>query len=312
MSRFGFLCLALALALVAPSVFPGQAFAESRTPAKTPAKKATPRTAGPLGALADGIVSGQLAVIDLTQELSPATPIIQLPPPFKNSPGFTSHEISHYDANGPAWYWNWIEVGEHVGTHFDAPCHWVTGKGKACVDELPAKDFIGPAAVIDVTAQVAKNVDFVATRQTILDWEVKHGRIPKGAWVILRTGWGSRATDQKAFLNADSTGAHYPGWGKDSAEFLTTARDILGVGVEQVGTDAGVGAKAEPPFPNHSIMHGAGKFGLTQLANVSQLPETGSVVIATPLKIQHGSGSPVRVIAIAPSPAAKAARPGGK
>jgi kynurenine formamidase len=309
MSRFGLVCLALTL--TASRAIPGQTTAPAKTPAKTGETSVAAGAAGPLKALADGIVSGQLAVIDLTQELSPATPIIQLPPPFKNSPGFTSHEISRYDANGPAWYWNWIEVGEHVGTHFDAPCHWLSGKGKACVDELPARDFIGPAAVIDVTAQVAKNVDFVATRQTILDWEAKHGRIPKGAWVILRTGWGSRAADQKAFLNADSAGAHYPGWGKDSAEFLTTARDILGVGVEQVGTDAGVGAKAEPPFPNHSIMHGAGKFGLTQLANVSQLPETGSVVIATPLKIQHGSGSPVRVIAIAPS-AAKAAKPGGK
>jgi kynurenine formamidase len=315
MSRFGLLCLALTL--TASRAILGQTAAQTpaKTPAKTAANGAAARTAGPLRALADGIVSGRLAVIDLTQELSPATPIIQLPPPFKNSPGFTSHEISHYDANGPAWYWNWIEVGEHVGTHFDAPCHWLSGKDKACVDELPARDFIGPAAVIDVTAQVARTVDFVATRQTILDWEAKHGRIPKGAWVILRTGWGSRAADQKAFLNADGTGAHYPGWGKDSAEFLTTARDILGVGVEQVGTDAGVGAKAEPPFPNHSIMHGAGKFGLTQLANVSQLPETGSVVIATPLKIQHGSGSPVRVIAIAPATAATAAtgaKPGGK
>src|SRR5260370_39511382 len=146
MSRLGFLgvALALALALVAPSVFPGQALAQ----------KSSRGTAGPLAAHADGIVAGQLAVIDLTQELSPATPIIQLPPPFKNSPGFTSHEISHYDANGPAWYWNWIEVGEHVGTHFDAPCHWLSGKGKACVDELPARAFIGPAVVIDVTAQV--------------------------------------------------------------------------------------------------------------------------------------------------------------
>ena len=291
MRRFEFICLALTLAV--SGVLLGQ------TAAKAPAKAAA--SVGPLGELADGIASGRFVVLDLTQELSPATPIIQLPPPFANTPGFKSHEISHYDDKGPAWYWNWIEVGEHVGTHFDAPCHWVTGKAKSCVDQLAAKDFIGPAAVIDVTAQVAKNVDFVATRQTLLDWEAKHGRIPKGAWVILRTGWGSRASDQKAFLNVDKDGAHYPGWGKDSAEFLTKERDVVGVGVEQVGTDAGVGAKADPPFPNHSIMHGAGKFGLTQLANVSKLPETGAIVIATPLKIEHGSGSPVRAIAIMPA-----------
>ena len=207
-----------------------------------------------------------------------------------------------YNEKGPAWYWNWIEVGEHVGTHFDAPCHWVTGKAKACVDQLEAKQFIGPAAVLNVTAEVAKNPDFVATKDTVLAWEKKHGRLPKGSWVILRTGWGARATDAAKFLNVGKDGApHYPGFGKDSADFLTKERDILGVGVEQVGTDAAVGAKSDPPFPNHSIMHGAGRFGLTQLANVDKLPESGAIVIATPLNIEHGSGSPVRVIAIAPA-----------
>jgi kynurenine formamidase len=266
--------------------------------APSPAKSA----GDTLSALATDITSGRVTVIDLTQPLSPATPIIQLPPPFANTPGFKTHEISAYDQKGPAWYWNWIEVGEHVGTHFDAPCHWITGKDKPCVDQLEARQFIGPAAVIDVTGDVAQNADFVMTRDTILTWEKKHGRIPTGAWVVLRTGWGARANDTKRFLNVGSDGTpHYPGFGKESAELLTKERDILGVGVEQVGTDAAVGAKADPPFPNHSIMHGAGRFGLTQLANVNKLPESGAIVIATPLKIQRGSGSPVRVIAIAPT-----------
>jgi kynurenine formamidase len=170
------------------------------------------------------------------------------------------------------------------------------------VDDLEARDFIGPAVVIDATADAEKNADFVVTRQTILDWESRHGRIPARAWVILKTGWGARATDAKKFFNAGADGApHYPGFGKESAEFLTKDRDILGVGTEAVGTDAAVGATADPPFPNHSIMHGAGKFGLTQLANVDKLPTTGSIVVAAPLKLEDGSGSPVRVIAIAPS-----------
>ncbi|HTK29869.1 MAG TPA: cyclase family protein [Vicinamibacterales bacterium] len=267
-----------------------------------PKPAASAARGGTLGALAADLAAGRLTVIDLTQTLNAATPIIQLPPPFANTPGFKSHAISAYDAKGPAWYWNWIEVGEHVGTHFDAPCHWVTGKDKPCVDQIAANRFIGPAAVIDVTADVAKNADFVATKETILAWEKKHGRLPKNAWVILRTGWGARATDAKRFLNVGADGApHYPGFGKDSAEFLTKERDILGVGVEQVGTDAAVGSKATPPFPNHSIMHGSGHYGLTQLANVDKLPESGAIVIATPLKIERGSGSPVRVIAIAPA-----------
>lgn len=270
-------------------------------PAPPPAVQSAPAGSS-IDALAKDITSGRVTVIDLTQPLSAATPIIQLPPPFANTPGFKAHQISAYDPKGPAWYWNWLEIGEHVGTHFDAPCHWVTGKDRPCVDAIEAKQFIGPAAVIDVTAEVGKSADFVATRDTILAWEQKHGRIPAGAWVILRTGWGARATDAKQFMNVGADGApHYPGFGKDSAEFLTRERDILGVGVEQVGTDAAVGATADPPFPNHSIMHGAGHFGLTQLANVDKLPENGAMVIATPLKIQRGSGSPVRVIALAPA-----------
>ena len=291
-AAIGGVLLCAAPVIAAPAVIGGQG----------PERVASGTARGTLDALATGLASGRFAVVDLSQTLASSTPIIQLPPPFANTPGFKVHEISHYDAKGPAWYWNWIEVGEHVGTHFDAPCHWVTGRDKPCVDQLAAKQFIGPAVVVDATADVAKNPDFVATRATLMVWEQKHGRIPRGAWVILRTGWGARATDQNRFMNVGADGApHYPGFGKESAEFLTKERDILGVGVEQVGTDAAVGAKADPAFPNHSIMHGAGKLGLTQLANLDKLPERGAIVIATPLKIEHGSGSPVRPIAIVPA-----------
>ncbi len=266
------------------------------------APQSTPAAAGASPrAVADGIASGALDVIDLTQPLSERTPVIQLPPPFANTPGFAKKIISNFDDKGPAWYWNAFSTGEHVGTHFDAPCHWITGKDKPCVDTLAASQFLGPAAVIDVFADVAKNADFVATRQTIRAWEQQHGRVPPRAWVILRTGWGARANDAKAFMNADANGApHYPGFGRDSAEFLTKERDVLGVGTEAVGTDAAVGATADPPFPNHSIMHGAGKLGLTQLANVDKLRPAGALLIATPVKIERGSGSPVRAIAIQP------------
>jgi kynurenine formamidase len=254
-----------------------------------------------LAQLTQGIASGNMTVVDLAQPLSPKTPVIQLPPPFANTPAIVKHEISRYDDRGPAWYWNWFELGEHVGTHFDAPSHWVTGKDLACVDEIPADQFVGPAAVIDVTADVVKNPDFAATSETIITWEKAHGRIPPRAWVILRTGWASRANDERAYMNVGADGKpHYPGWSKDSALFLTQQRDILGVGTEAVGTDAACGSADDPPFPNHSIMHGAGKFGLTQLANLDQLPATGAVLIVAPLKFEHGSGSPVRPIAIMP------------
>ena len=255
-----------------------------------------------LNRLSEEIGSGTIRVVDLAQTLNEKTPVIQLPPPFANTPGYERHLISEFDDKGPGWYWSWFSVGEHVGTHFDAPCHWATGKGGACVDTIEARQFVGPAVVLDVTEQASGNPDFVVTRATIEQWEERNGRIPPRAWVLLKSGWAARAMDSGAFFNVGADGMpHYPGFGRESAEFLTRDRDILGVGTEAVGTDAGIGAAADPAFPNHSIMHGAGKFGLTQLANLDQLPAVGAIVVAAPLKLERGSGSPVRPIAIVPA-----------
>ncbi len=256
-----------------------------------------------LADLAAMIRSGQIHVVDLTAPLHNRTPIIQLPEPFANTPGFSLHLISEYDEKGPAWYWNWFETGEHVGTHFDAPIHWVTGKDlpQNSVDTIPAQFFVGPACVIDVRAEVERDPDFLMRVEHILRWEDVHGKIPPKSWVLMLSGWSAYIDDHDRYFNVGSDGMpHTPGWSKESAEFLALERDVLGVGVETVGTDAGRAATFDPPFPNHNIMHGYGKFGLTSLINLDQLPPTGAVVVAAPLKIVRGSGSPVRVIALVP------------
>jgi kynurenine formamidase len=252
--------------------------------------------------LVDELNAGRLKVVDLSQPLGPTTPVIDLPPMFGASPGLTLEVISRYDAKGPGWYWNTLHLGEHTGTHFDAPVHWITGKDlpNNRTDTIPARKFVGPACVIDVTADVEASPDFLLTPERIQAWEVQHGRIPAGAWLLLRTGWSKRI-DPKEFLNAGPDGAHAPGFHKTASHFLAYDRDVLGVGVETVGTDAGQAGTFDPPFPNHTIMHGAGKFGLASLCNLDQLPATGAIVIAAPLKIVDGSGSPVRVLAIAPA-----------
>jgi len=255
-----------------------------------------------LSELADALARGAVKVVDLTQPLGPATPVIGLPPIFAASPGVTIDVISRYDEKGPAWYWNTLRFGEHTGTHFDAPVHWVTGKdlaGNAC-DTIPARRFVGPACVIDVTGDVAANPDFLLTVDRIESWESRHGRIPAGAWVLLRTGW-SRRTDPAAFINAAADGPHSPGFDARASRLLASDRDVLGVGVETIGTDAGQAGTFDPPFPNHTIMHGAGKFGLASLCNLDQLPPTGAILIAAPLKIVNGSGSPLRVLALVPA-----------
>ena len=252
-----------------------------------------------LAQLVDGLNSGGIRIVDLTQPLGPDTPVIGLPPMFASSPGVTIEPISHFDDKGPGWYWNVLHMGEHTGTHFDAPVHWITGKdlpNNTC-DTIPARNCVGPACVIDVASDVAANEDFLLMPEHIVDWEKTHGRIPKGAWVLLRTDWSKRL-DTASFLNVRADGPHSPGFHKTTSELLARDRDVAGVGVETVGTDAGQAGTFDPPFPNHATMHGNGKFGLASLKNLDQLPATGAVVFAAPLKIVNGSGSPLRVLAI--------------
>jgi kynurenine formamidase len=249
--------------------------------------------------LARALQSGDIEVIDLTADLSVDTPLLPLPPQWPNTPRFQLHEISRYDARGPAWYWNWFSTGEHTGTHFDAPIHWVSGKDLSgnSVDLIAPRLFVGPACVLDITAEAAKNPDYLVDVRFIEEWESRNGKIPPQSWVLLRSGW-SKHKNSVEYLNVGENGAHTPGWSKETSLFLAEQRDVLGVGVETIGTDAGQAATFDPPFCNHFIMHGHGKFGLASLTNLDRLPLTGSIVIAAPLKIVGGSGSPVRAIAL--------------
>src|SRR5215470_5689594 len=249
--------------------------------------------------LAAAIASNAVRVVDLTQTLRPSTPVIKLSPKFAPSNPFTMTEISHYDTRGPSWYWNNLSMGEHTGTHFDAPAHWVTGREYAdsFTDTIPAQRFVAPACVIDCSKEAAADEKFLLEPSHIQAWEGKHGRIPKGAWVLMRTDWSKRTTPG-AFLNMKDDGPHVPGPSAAAIRFLIEERDVNGWGVEAVGTDAGLAFGFEPAFPAHHLMHGAKKLGLASLTNLDQLPPTGAVLITPPLKIKNGSGSPLRVLAL--------------
>jgi kynurenine formamidase len=242
-----------------------------------------------------------IEVIDLTAPLSASTPVIQLPEPFGNSTTFALHEISRYDERGPAWYWNNISTGEHTGTHFDAPVHWVTGADLEDVSQVPPVRLLAPAAVLDFSDQAAADPDFLLEVDHIKQWEAEHGPLPDGGWLLYRTGWDARSSDQGDFLNADETGPHTPGISVECARWLAEEAPIGGIGVETVGTDAGAAHSFDPPFPCHSALLGAGKYGLTQLRNLDLLPAQGSVVFAGPLPISGGSGSPCRALALVES-----------
>jgi kynurenine formamidase len=245
-------------------------------------------------------VLAAVEVVDLTQPLSEDTPVLELPEPFVNTPGLTRHELSRYDERGPAWAWDRLEIGEHVGTHFDAPIHWITGRDGEDVASVPPQRLVGSAVVLDFAAEAAEDPDFLLTADHVRAFAADHGPLPDNGWLLLRTGWDARAHDQAAFLNADETGPHTPGFDAECARWLAQETPLAGVGVETVGTDAGAAHGFEPPFPVHSYLLGAGKYGLTQLANLARLPPTGALVVVAPLKLVGGTGSPARVLALVP------------
>ena len=248
--------------------------------------------------LAGALASGTVEVVDLTAPLSSSTPTLQLPPQFGQTAAFELEEISRYDERGPAWYWNNFRTGEHTGTHFDAPKHWITGQDGEDVASAPPRRLVGPAAVLDFSEQAAANPDFLLEVDDIRAWESEHGPLPAGGWLLYRTGWDARSASQEAFLNADEDGPHTPGMSVECAHWLAEQSPVVGLGVETVGTDAGAAAGFDPMFPCHTLMHGAGKYGLTQLQNLAQLPATGAILVVSPLKIVGGSGSPARVLAL--------------
>jgi len=257
-------------------------------------------SASPLSTLMHALEDRHVRVIDLTQTLTPDFPTITLPPAFAQCAPFEQEPISRYDERGPHWYWNNFTCSEHTGTHFDAPIHWVTGKDlpNNAVDTIPVERFIAPAAVIDCSREAAADPDFLLSADFIRAWEARHGTLEPGHWVLMRTDWSKRPREQYTNLRED--GAHTPGPAPGAIELLIE-RDVLGFGTETIGTDAGQAHHLEPPAPAHTLMHGSGRYGLQCLTHLDLLPPTGAVLLAAPLKLQQGSGSPLRVLALVPA-----------
>lgn len=186
---------------------------------------------------------------------------------------------------------------EHGGTHLDAPVHFA--KGKNAADEIPLRQLIGNAIVIDVTAKVVSNKDYLITVQDVENWEKKYGKIPDDAIVLFRTGFGKYYPDAKAYLGTTEKGEggianlHFPGIDPALSVWLVNNRKIKAVGLDTASVDYG----QSKDFKTHQILYGANIIGFENVANLDLLPEKGAYVIALPMKIKGGSGAPLRIIA---------------
>ena len=183
---------------------------------------------------------------------------------------------------------------EHYGTHLDAPVHFPPGK--TTVDQIPVKQLFGPAVVLDVRAEGAQDADYRLPAARVEEWEKRHGRIPEDAIVLLRTGWSARWPDAGKYRNQDAQGRmHFPGFSVEAARLLIE-RKVSGLGCDSLSVDYG----ASLDFAVHRLALGSGLYHLENLADLSALPETGAFLVVAPIKLEGGSGGPVRVFALLP------------
>jgi kynurenine formamidase len=250
----------------------------------------------PTTVTAQHIDLGNSRLVDLTHPFNAETVY------WPTSPStFELQQLSHGHTEGGYFYAaNAFCSPEHGGTHLDAPIHFA--ENRHTTELIPLNQLIGPAVVIDVAAAAARDPDYRLSRGDVLDFEQQHGRIPPRAIVLLRTGWSRYWPDRQAYLGDDTPGdasrLHFPSFGEDAARLLVEEREAAVLGVDVASIDYG----QSRDFIVHRIAASHNVPGLENLTNLDRLPPTGAVVIALPMKIEGGSGGPVRAIAIVPDP----------
>jgi kynurenine formamidase len=235
----------------------------------------------------DGIFPGKTRVLDLAYAISD-----RLVPWPGDERWFEAKINASIETDG--YFTRSFWMLEHYGTHLDAPIHFPPGKTP--VDEIPVKQLFGPAAALDVRAECAANEDYQLSGARVDEWEKRNGTIPEGAIVLLRTGWASRWPDAQRYRNQDASGRmHFPGFSTEAVAKLIE-RKVNGIGCDTMSVDCG----ASTDFAVHHLALGAGLYHLENLSDLSELPEKGAFLVVAPIKLEGGSGGPVRVFALLP------------
>jgi len=231
------------------------------------------------------IASGKTRIVDLSYALNDK--LVSWP---GDARAFEAKANASVEKNG--YFTRSFWMLEHYGTHMDAPAHFPPGT--TTLDKIPAEKFFGPAVILDVRSEADRDPDYQLSVKQIEDWEAKRGKIPAGAIVLLRTGWASRWPDVTRYRNQDANGKmHFPGFSVDAAKLLLE-RKVSGLGCDTLSIDPG----NSPDFPVHRLVLGAGVYQLENLADLTGLPAAGAFLIAAPIKLEGGSGGPVRVFAL--------------
>jgi len=229
---------------------------------------------------------GAMHVVDLTQPLSERTVM------WPGAPAPVAETILTVAHDG--FYNRRVTFVEHAGTHFDAPCHMV--EGAPCLHEIDPATLVRPAAMIDVAAEIAGNPDGLLELAHVQAFEARHGRVPEGGVVLLRTGWEDFNTDPARYAGAPGP-LRFPGYGVEATRFLVEERRVVGLGIDTLGIDSG----AATDFPVHrTVSHPRGVWHLENLENLAAVPPLGAWVFVGVLKLVDGSGSPARVLALVP------------
>lgn len=244
---------------------------------------------------AAGVDLTSVRLVDLTHAFNPGTLY------WPTSPGgFELQQLAYGNTPGGWFYSSYAFASpEHGGTHLDAPIHFAAGKRTN--DQIPLDQLINHAVVLDISARAATDPDAMLTVPEVNAFETEHGRIRAGALVLLRTGWDRHWGNRLAYFGdstpGDASRLHFPGFSPEAARLLVNERGIGGLGVDTPSIDAG----ASTDFMVHRILMEQDGIGLENLKDLDQLPATGTILLALPMKIENGSGGPVRVVAMVPA-----------
>lgn len=232
--------------------------------------------------------------VDLTHPFSAST--VYWP---TDTTGFQLDQLAYGRAEGGWFYASYaFAAAEHGGTHLDAPIHFA--EGRLTADRIPLEGLIGPAAVVDVSGHA--HADYLVTVEDLAAWEATNGALPDGGILLLRTGWGDRYGDREAYLGTALTGPEavphlrFPGLSPEAAQWLVDQRGIVAVGIDTPSLDPG----RSTDFRAHVILYAENVVGFENVADLHLLPPAGTFVVALPMKIEGGSGAPLRIVAFVP------------